>query len=72
VHASLLDEELFQRLLELQESLQGILESPELTSSRETRSRDAGEGVVRSPLQTELILRSLNRSSGNRQVRASL
>jgi len=69
-----LDEQLCRLLLELQAlSLsEEVSVSPELISFLERSSRDAGAGVERSPLQTELILRSLNPSSARPRVRALL
>jgi len=57
--------------------LQEILASPELISSltalAEARSALGADGdVARSPLQIELILLSLNQSSGKPQVRVLL
>jgi len=59
-----LDEQQVQRLLELQELLRVILESPASISSQEMADHADGVGGVRSRLQIALILRSLNRSSG--------
>jgi len=71
VHCPSLDELQFRQLLELQESLQVILESQGSISSLTSSRNDVGGGE-RSPLQIELILRSLNPSSAKRQVRALL
>jgi len=74
VRSQPLDAQLCRLLLELQAlSLSGeVSVSPELICFL-TESSDAGAGdAERSPLQIELILRSLNRSSAKLQVRALL
>ncbi len=69
-----LDEQLCRLLQELQAlSLsEEVSVSPELTSFLERKFDDVGDAAERSPLQIELILRSLNPSSAKPQVRASL
>jgi len=70
----LLDERLCRQLLELLDHLQSEESgSQELISSLTALLVHAGAGDAgRSPLQIELILRSLNQSSAKRQVRALL
>lgn len=67
-----LGEQLSQLLRELQDPslLEEVLVSPELISFLTEMSHGGVGAVVRSPLQIELILRSLNRSSVKRRVRA--
>ena len=61
-----------ERLEELQALLQEILGFQESISSQEAeQDLDGGGAGVRSPLQIELILRSLNQSSESRRGKAS-
>ena len=68
-----LDGQLFQLLQELRvlSLSEEVWVSPELICFLESRSEDGGVGV-RSQLQTELILRSLNPSSARQLVKALL
>jgi len=71
----LLDERLFQQQQELQALLQQVLESQGLICSLTEmgEARLAADGAAeRSPLQIELILRSLNPSLGKRLGKALL
>jgi len=69
----LLDERQVLQLLSAQALLQEILESQGLICSPEgvVSLVDVAEDAVRSPLQIELILRSLNRSLAKPLGRAS-
>ncbi len=67
-----LDEQRCQLLQELQDLslLEGVSVSPELISFLTERGRGDADAVERSPLQIELILRSLNPSLANPLAKA--